>query len=68
MAKDKETDKRAQEIIAILKATRPYLFSIDKVVSEIEDGLIKLDIRVYKGFVTDVLVHKTKRLKFETPK
>lgn len=62
---EEKTKLKLKKIGLLLKAAKPYLFTIDEAITEFGDGIMRLDVRIYKGRVTDVLVHKTKRFKFK---
>jgi len=48
-----------------MKAQKPYLLEIEQLVQELQNGVVKLDLRIFQGFVTDVITHSSKRLVFK---
>ena len=48
-----------------IKHHKPYLLEVEKLVQELQNGVVKLDLRVYQGFVTDVITHSSKRVVFK---
>ena len=53
------------KIALFLKLEKPYLLEIEKAVSKLQNGLLKIDLRVYRGFVTDVVIHRSERIVFK---
>lgn len=68
MAQDKKTVQEAATILRLqLEKEKPYILQLEKVVSETDSGLVEITLRVFKGRVTDLLVHKsTRRFAFPT--
>ncbi len=60
MKKDQQIQEAIKQVGLYLKKEKPYLFSIDKLIGQIENGII--EIRIYHGKVTDIAA--TKRYKF----
>lgn len=56
------------KLAAHIKEKKPYLFTIDEEIGKIENGIIGLQVRVYKGSVTDVVVTPSKRFTFKQTK
>lgn len=56
------------QLAAHIKQTKPYLFEIDKAITDVADGIVRLEVRVYHGEVTDVVVTNSKRLTFSKKK
>jgi hypothetical protein len=50
-----------------IKTHKPYLLEIDQLVEDLGNGVMRLDLRVYQGFVTDVVIHHSKRVVFKKP-
>ena len=48
-----------------IKHHKPYLLEVEKLVQELQNGVVKFDLRVYQGFVTDVIAHSSKRVVFK---
>lgn len=55
------TDPKVQEatkaIAKFMAKEKPYLFTIDKMVTDLNNGEITFTVKVYQGFVTDVVSH-----------
>jgi len=62
---DKKAQKVAQDIGKALRAYKPYLFAIDEATEKLGNGVISLELRVFRGFVTDVILYETKRIVFK---
>ena len=60
-------EEQIKRILAVLQTSKPYILIVDKAVQELGNGEIRLDLRVFKGFVTDVVVHGAKRYVFKIP-
>ena len=58
-------DKAAKELGALLLKLKPYLLEIDQQVVDTYKGEIKLTLRVWEGFVTDVVSMKVIRKTFK---
>lgn len=65
----KPTAQEQHEIfVKALSKEKPYLIKLDKIVEETGSGNITVTLRVYKGFVTDLVTNTIKRNKFIPPK
>ena len=42
-------------ITAWMIKEKPYLFALDKIIDKVKDGEVHVTLRVYKGFVTDIV-------------
>ena len=62
---EKAIQEATKKIGVFLKKEKPYLFAIDEAVNVSEEGVLNIDLRVYKGFVTDVIIHRAKRIVFK---
>ena len=40
-----------QKIVDYLKSNKPYLFQIDDLVNQLQNGELNITLRVYKGFI-----------------
>lgn len=62
--KEKEAllKEATQRLGEYLLEKKRYLFHIDDVVTKVGNGIVKLELRVYNGFVTDVVYSETKRI------
>jgi hypothetical protein len=60
-------EEQIKRILGVLEAKKPYILEIDKAVMELSSGEIRIDLRVFKGFVTDVVIHKAQRKVFKAP-
>lgn len=70
---DKQREELIQEAIKrigeYLKATKPYIFVIEKHIQErMKHGVISMQIRVHNGEVTDVFLEDTRRFIFTKKK
>lgn len=55
-------DEATQKIGEYLLNNKKYLFHIDDIVKSMGNGIVKLELRVYNGFVTDVVTSEVKRI------
>ena len=39
----------------------PHLIVIDNILEEAENAIVKFEVKVYNGKVTDIITHETKR-------
>lgn len=65
---DKEIIEAAvKQIVAVMAKNKPYLFLLDELVVKDPNGTINVTLRVYRGFVTDVVVNKNTRFSLKPP-
>lgn len=58
--------KQIQEIAAkYLLDKRPYLIELDSLVADIGNGIVRVELRVKDGFVTDLVTTEVKRKIFK---
>lgn len=64
-----QIDPRLQEAVKVIATfmskEKPYLFMLDKMITDFEDGEMTVTFRVYKGFVTDLVTQQMKRHVFK---
>jgi len=60
-----EEKKWFPKFIKLLLENKPYLLTIDEAVTKLNNGTVILNLRIFNGKVTDVLLHETKRIVFE---
>jgi len=65
MSKPEDLHKAAIELAAHIKKNKPHLFTIDEEINKTENGIIGIEVRVYHGEVTDIVVTKSRRLTFK---
>lgn len=63
-----ETDRQLAARILDILQKKPYLIRVDEEVSKVENGVVMLELRVHKGFVTDVVATSQKRYTFTNVK
>lgn len=61
---NKQLEEAEKAISTWLKKEKPYLFALDELVTSMQDGVVTVNLRVYKGFVTDIVTIEEKRTKF----
>jgi len=64
---NKNAEKTIQGIGRVLKMHKPYLFTIDEAVRDFGSGIMRVELRIYQGFVTDVVLQEYKRIVFKRP-
>lgn len=64
-----ESNKTLDEAMVLLathiKQNKPWLFQIDQELQKANDGIVNIQVRVYHGAVTDVVVSHTSRYTFK---
>lgn len=60
--------KAAVDLAAHIRETKPYLFTIDQAIDKTEDGIVDIQVRVYHGEVTDIVVARSERYTFKKNK
>lgn len=50
--------------LAILRKQRPYLFDIDDMIKQVQNGNVELTVRIFNGEVTDLVTHKHTRKRY----
>ena len=59
------TEEQLQEFLKILEKERPYLLDIDKTILAMDNGIITVQIRIYKSKVTDIVISDSKRIVYK---
>lgn len=59
-------EKKVKEIGAkLILEKRPYLIELDSLVADIGNGIVRVELRVKDGFVTDLVTTEVKRKVFK---
>lgn len=51
--------------VKLLLEKKPYLLTVDEIITKLNNGIINLTLRVHNGYVTDVISHETQRIVFK---
>ena len=65
MIGDPKLQEAIKAIAQYMSKEKPYLFMLDKLVTEFGNGEMTVTFRVYQGFVTDVVTQEMKRHVFK---
>lgn len=58
------TEQEALRVVKQAQKDKAYLYDLDKIVSELDNGQVVVTIRVYGGKVTDLVTQSFKRKKY----
>lgn len=67
MSQEQE-DQIIQSALDAIKNNHPYLLDIMAAVKKTPNGMVNLSIRVYNGFVTDLVATDVTKLTYKPPK
>ena len=62
--KNESVQEVVRSIGNYLRNEKPWLFDLDKAVETFGNGVMQVDLRIYRGFVTDLIIHKSKRITY----
>lgn len=57
-------EKLTQILREYLESHKPYFVELEGIIGEVKNGIIEVKLRVYDGFVTDIITTSLKRKKF----
>ncbi len=66
--KQKILEEAIKKMGEFMVKEKPYLFKLDDLVTKTQNGVLQISLKVYNGFVTDIIIgEKLKRIPFKKP-
>jgi hypothetical protein len=65
MSKETDLNEAALILASYIKTNKPHLFLIDEEINKTQNGIVDIQVKVYRGSVTDVIITQSKRVTFK---